>query len=351
MRVCYLLQKTKQTGARSVGERLGYALTEAGHDVMFMVPNPIDIDHSDPFVLDGNVHVPTVDLVSAVSIADPDVLIAHTANQELVEAMPLINSMTTTLFRCGVNLVESHVNGNTGHVQYYPKFIRSFDAILAPSDHAVSKVIGMGVDRERIYVVRPPMSLDPEEPDLSERAHQVGVVARHSRIKNLPMLARAIRFYEDEFGDAPRVLVGGGKSDYEEPLLIEHARGLSIDHKFDLLGWVNPYEAIYSKVKATVLPSLSEHFPAVYGEALSAGVPVLAPEAGWSIPPAVYSADDLGALALELKHILEDPATVHAAQMEAAPDGIAMEAAVKDLEKAVVETHERCDRFTLGAAV
>lgn len=354
MLVVYLLQRAKQTGARSVGERLGKALQRYhDHEVAFLVPNPLDLDTNEMLIQDGDVFVPTVNVFTAVSALDPDVLVAHTVSQPLADALPMLTSHVPTLFRYGVNLTASHVRGDDVQLSSHPRFVRQFDAVLAPSEHAATKVRGLGVDPGRIHVVHPAVDFDEREShDPEESRRSVGVVARHDAIKNLPFLARALRCYEDdpEYGPAPRVLLAG-ETFGETPPVAEHAAALSVEHLFEPLGWVDPARSVYPRVGATVLTSLSENHPAVNAESLAAGVPVLAPDAGWAIGPTTYTPDDPAALARELHEVLSEPRVYWDLQRTEAPEGIDLPTAADHLDAALRHVVDRAKPFTVSGGV
>lgn len=347
MRILYFLQDDGRTGARTAGVRLAKALEGRGHEVFPVVAKPLGIDNEKPFVADGDLLRPTHDLVSAAAALDPDAAVVHAVTQEMLDAAPTLSSLTTILLRFGMNLTESHLNGYDTHLEALPAFVRSFDAVLSPSRVTTEKAVSLGVERERVYEVLPAADHgDPEEH--GERPAAVGCPVRGAKVKNLPMVARAIRWYEDQWGRAPRVVLANGNDPAEDPTM-RHARALSVDHLFEHVGWVDPFEEVYPRVRAVALSSLSENQPAVYSEALAAGVPIVQPVAAWSGGPGRFDPDSPASMARALRRAMAEPASLLRQQREWMPEAARLEEAAERAEEALVESVSRCARFKMGA--
>lgn len=351
MRLLYFLQSDEHTGGRTAGERLAAGLARATDmEVVTAVGEPLGIDNEAPFVEDGGHLVPTGDLAAAVGAVGPDAVVVHGVSGAIIEVMPVINAMATTVLRAGLNLTESHLNGYDSHLEAVPPFVRSFDAVWSPAPVTTERLVSMGVDRGRIHGVGVAAGHGPEPVRHGERPLAVGCASRSAKVKDLPALARALRWYEDEIGGAPRVVLATnppGGSD-EEPAVVRHARALSVEHLFEYVGWADPFEEVYPRVRAVVVPSLSENRPAVYSEALSAGVPVVEPRAAWSEGPGRYEPGSPASMARAIARAVDAPAELLAEQRSRMPEAVRLSGAVRAAEETLRETVSRCGRFKMG---
>jgi glycosyltransferase involved in cell wall biosynthesis len=145
------------------------------------------------------------------------------------------------------------------------------------------------------------------------RRHLLFVGRLDDDVKRVSALVRAFAGLAAEHPDADLV-IGGDGPDGEDlrRLAAELAPG-----RVRFLGWVTGPEALaplYNAAECLVLPSRSEGFPTVVGEAMACGTPVLASrvggvpelvvegETGWLIPPG-----DDAALAAALSRVLARP--------------------------------------------
>ena len=183
------------------------------------------------------------------------------------------------------------------------------------------------VARERLALILTPIDTAGFRPrDRSEACRAAGLdpaqryvlfVGRlDDRVKRVSALVRSFGALAAEHAHAGLVIVGDGPDGAELRRLAEiHAPG-----RVRFAGWVagvEPLAAFYNAAECLVLPSLTEGFPTVVGEAMACGVPVLASrvggvselviegETGWMLRPG-----DDDALSAGLRFVLTHPDAV-----------------------------------------
>lgn len=102
----------------------------------------------------------------------------------------------------------------------------------------------------------------------------VGTLAGLRSVKNLPRLVRAFAVLPKEwqlviFGDGP-----------EKDAILSEARGLAIEHRVHLPGFVSDPSEVIGLFDIFALSSDSEQFPISLVEAMAAGLPIAAPDVG-----------------------------------------------------------------------
>ena len=186
-----------------------------------------------------------------------------------------------------------------------------------------------GVRPERVSVVLTPIDtarfrpLDREAACRAtgldpERRHLLFVGRLDDRVKRVGALVRAFAGLAARRPEVDLVIVGDGP---DGPALRDLAVA-AVGGRVRFLGWLDGPAALaqaYAAADCLILPSWSEGFPTVVGEAMACGTPVLAsrvggvPElvtegvTGWLVP-----AGDDTALASALTRVIERPAEVAA---------------------------------------
>lgn len=207
--------------------------------------------------------------------------------------------------QCGVPLVSTNHTLYTEYAHYCPirpksitrasliKLMRWYysgcDAVVVPSGPVKHIIRSYGV-KTPVEVIKtgivgvPPITTE----ERSRIREQFGIkdgqflllyVGRVAREKNLAMLLNAFKIISDEHPGARLILVGGGPALNETK---QYASELQLDNKLHFLGMldrekINP---IYAAADAFVFPSTTETQGIAVCEALSAGLPVVAVNAG-----------------------------------------------------------------------
>ena len=239
--------------------------------------------------------------------------------------------------RCGVPLVSTNHTLYTQYAHYVPvrpkAFTRAFlvrlmkwyysgcDAVVVPSSPVEAILRSYGV-KTRVDVIRTGIdtvpALPPEDREIIRRRHGVKsdeflllYVGRVAREKNLRMLLTAFKTVAARHESARLVLVGGG------PALAEtkaFASSLGLDGRLEFVGMLPRREIapIYAAADAFAFPSTTETQGIAICEALSAGLPAVAVNAGGipeNIQPGIdgfLTADDPAEFADRISFLIEN---------------------------------------------
>lgn len=194
------------------------------------------------------------------------------------------------------------------------------DAVVVPSNPVAERLRSYGI-KTRVEVIKTGVvSVPPLKPEDYSRIRQDhGVeekgflflyVGRIAREKNLQMLLKAFKQVSDRYLNTRLLLIGGG------PALAEtknYALGLGLQDKLEFLGMMprKEIEPYYAAADAFVFPSTTETQGIAICEALSAGLPVVAVNAGGipeNIQPGVdgfLTSDDSQAFAEKMMFLIE----------------------------------------------
>ncbi len=163
------------------------------------------------------------------------------------------------------------------------------NAVVVPSEPVKNILVSYGV-KTPIRVIKtgvvPSNQLDPISRDdvrrrfeISEDGFMLLYVGRIAREKNLTMLLKAFAEVLKRFPNARLVLVGGGPAFNETK---ELARKLGVSNSLEFTGVLDRerIETIYNAADVFVFPSTTETQGIAICEAMSAGLPVVAVDAG-----------------------------------------------------------------------
>lgn len=128
----------------------------------------------------------------------------------------------------------------------------------------------------------------------------IGLVGRLHPEKNHKLLLEALAQGDSMLSHVDLVFVGESKMLEYSNALAEYARKIGLGSRLIWAGAVDNMSTVYSSLDALCLCSLSEGFPNVLGEAMSAGLPcittdvgdaaMLVGDCGWVVPPGDRSA-------------------------------------------------------------
>lgn len=207
--------------------------------------------------------------------------------------------------RHGIPLVSTNHTLYTEYAHYVPvrpkALTRAFlvrlmkwyysrcDAVVVPSSPVEQILRSYGI-KTRVEVIKTGVvgisPLQDAESSQVRREHSIAdddflllYVGRIAREKNLKMLLKAFKTVVTRHDNARLMLVGGGPAITETKRL---AAGLGLNDKLRFAGMLRRHEIdpIYSAADAFVFPSTTETQGIAICEALSAGLPVVAVNAG-----------------------------------------------------------------------
>lgn len=220
--------------------------------------------------------------------------------------------------------------------------LRGADAVVATSRWTAAEIVARGiVQSDRISVALPGATDGPQAHGDPSALLSVGVIAPH---KGQDILLDALRQIGDL--DWTCTLVGSGTADPEFAVRIA-AEASALEPRVRLTGALGAQQlgAAYESAGLLVVPSRTEAFGMVIGDARRRGLPVLAAETG-GIPEAaagggsmLVAVDDASAFADALRRWLTDAPLrdqLHSELMTGAADLPTWSDTVADVEKVLV---------------
>lgn len=186
-----------------------------------------------------------------------------------------------------------------GDVPYSTWWLVRLLAMLSPWPDAILFNSVAGLEAHRAIGYRPRLSrvipngfdMDEWRPDSQKRAQiraelgiaddifVIGMVARYHRMKDHPCFLSAAAKISSSRADARFILVGTDVAWSNDALVAEIDR-LGLRDRVFLLGSRGDIQTVMASLDCLVLTSTSEGFPNVIGEAMAAGVPCVATNAG-----------------------------------------------------------------------
>jgi glycosyltransferase involved in cell wall biosynthesis len=229
----------------------------------------------------------------------------------------------------GVPLIARHAGGRPE--RYLGSWIRRWtlpraDRLIASGRNEGEMLASLyRVPSERLMVILTPIDTIAFRPlDRTVACQRAGLDSARryllfvgrldDRVKRVSALIQAFAALAAEHRDVDLLVVGKGNDGSK----LRRLAAELVPGRVRFQGWISGAEALaplYSAAECLVLPSWREGFPAVVGEAMACGTPVLAShvggvgelvlesQTGWLIPPG-----DDGALAAGLAFVLTHPA-------------------------------------------
>jgi glycosyltransferase involved in cell wall biosynthesis len=202
---------------------------------------------------------------------------------------------------------------------------RAADHVLVNAEAVRSVLVAQGYDPSRISVIRNGIDVSrfqasagpapPPVPDWPAAAPVVAVFSRLNRLKGIEYFLEAAAVLTRRFEEARFLIVGDSVSQAYRDELEGRAAALGLGRRLVFTGFRSDVRELLSRVRVSVLPSLSEGLSNVVLEAMAAGVPVVATDVGGTpemvedgvsgllVPPR-----DAAALAEAIGSLLADPA-------------------------------------------
>lgn len=176
------------------------------------------------------------------------------------------------------------LNGAVGSVLERLYLKAPFDRYIAVSEFTKDKLVGMGIDPERVCVIKNGVDrgqFERVEVDGKFSSPTVVSICRLVSYKKVDLLIRAVGILRKKMPDIRLLIVGRGS---EEQNLRNLVYSLGLERNVEFLGKVPTMDGLVELLKRShlfVLPSIVEGFGMVVVEAMAAGTPYVASD----IPP------------------------------------------------------------------
>ena len=169
----------------------------------------------------------------------------------------------------------------------YAYMARRAPAIIGYSDDYAENSYYLRPFRDKVHVVFPPISIP--EPDLEHAANLrkrwrhrdgpiIGFAGRFAHEKRPDLLIRALDVINSQYPDTRVVFAGEHKINYEDTWIRQQSLVKKYQDQLIFLGLIRDKQMMadfYAACDVLVLPSNNDCFPAVLGEAMLCGTPVV----------------------------------------------------------------------------
>ena len=140
--------------------------------------------------------------------------------------------------------------------------LNRMDYYMAVAGEMERNLIRRGIDPQKIFVIHNGLDFSKATDTYREKSGDdeivVGIAARLTPIKNIPLLLRA---FAKAYARNPRLRLRIAGNGEDEEALKKLAQSLGIDHCTDFVGWVYDMPGFFRGIDINVLSSLSETFP------------------------------------------------------------------------------------------
>jgi glycosyltransferase involved in cell wall biosynthesis len=156
---------------------------------------------------------------------------------------------------------------------------RRFHRVVAVSrDIRDTFIRGLGFPEDKVCVVHNGISASrPLAPRDERRGFVVGSSGRLTGVKDYPLMVEIAREVAREEPDVRFELAGEGP---DEPVIARRIQALGLEDVFRVRGFVEEIESFYSGLDLYLNTSRHEGIPMTLLEAMSLGIPVVAPDVG-----------------------------------------------------------------------
>ncbi len=329
MKVLHVISSGGMYGAEAVILNLTHAMREAGHESVLGVfsnsaqPN---LQFYERAVSDGL----AANLISCKGQVDPsvpaairalvkanaaDVVHAHGYKADLYVATAMRGLPTPLVSTCHTWY------DNDLRVRLYGALdrwvLRRFSGVVAVSQNVVARLLGAGVRKDRVHLIRNGIDLRPFEAAHSDATGSasgaslaVGLVGRLAPEKGVDLFLRAAARVLVELPQTRFFVVGDGPDRASLAALIEE---LKIGGEVSLLGHKEDMPAFYASLDLLVSSSRQEGLPIALLEGMASSLPVIATAVG-AVPTVIdqdrtgvlVDAEDVDALAAAMLSLLKD---------------------------------------------
>ncbi len=168
-------------------------------------------------------------------------------------------------------------------INYWPavsqaiKALEIADNIIVFSTHAENTFIENGINKEKLYKLRPPLSKRMFGSGTISKHPKFLFVSNHAVRKGLDIILEAWKIYKENGGRGTLCLLGKQSPAFKS--IYNRYQSL---HSVELKGRVNLNEMLTEEIGVLLLPSFSEGRPRVVLEAMDAGYPVVVSSAAMS---------------------------------------------------------------------
>ncbi len=262
----------------------------------------------------------TFSLGKALKRIDAELLHVHSPLSIISTLASVYGRRTPVLVTYHGDYHKSSLGGNIlkslrNHIQL-PFVLRNARMVVTLTEHDSELLVGFGIPRERIEVIRP--GLDIKKFGSNPRSRQpqgmrILYVGRLVHEKGVMELITAFKELTEQVKGVELIVAGKGPALQD---MVGLASGLGIGGRVRFLGWVPHVNLInlYNEATMLVLPSFSEGLPYAVLEAMAAGRPVISSDVSGmrelithGVNGLLYDISERGALVKAMLRLVGDP--------------------------------------------
>lgn len=208
----------------------------------------------------------------------------------------------------GILLIESPRKYKMGGL--YEKVLKNASFIGVRGSSSIQYLTDLGIEKENLFIARNEFEVPSDEVKDQERIYDLIYIGNFVDIKDLPLWVEVVNQIKKEKEDIKGVMLGDGPR-YDDIVGIIKEKGLQ--ENIQLVGRKKDVYEYIDRSKLLLMTSQSEGLPMVVVEAMSRGVPSVAPNVGDitdliknNMNGIVIEGRDPKIFAKEIKKILQD---------------------------------------------
>lgn len=159
----------------------------------------------------------------------------------------------------------------------YKKVLKSATFIGVRGNNSLQYLVEAGIEKDRIFVARNEFEIPSQPIKSQEKVYDLIYIGNFVEVKDLPLWIEVVEEVKKEKKDVKGVMIGDGP-DYDAILQMIEERGLK--ENIELVGRKKDVYEYIDKSKLLLMTSKSEGLPMVIVEAMSRGIPSVAPNVG-----------------------------------------------------------------------